>query len=249
MNVLEAIGVTKHFGSLVALKDVSFTLQEGEILGIIGPNGAGKTTLVNLITGTIPYTAGDVRFLGKSILGLKPHKIGRLGISRTFQIAQAFNNMTTLENVMIGALFGKDGNKKTVWAARRKAGEILDLLGLGGKKNVPGESLSILERKCLERARALAMLPTLLLLDQVMAGLNPVEINQAVVLIKRVRDAGVTILVIEHVMKAIANVSDRILVLHHGEKVIDGTPEVVFNDRRVTEAYLGKRYRELTGFT
>ncbi len=246
MEILEAIGVTKYFGNLTALKDVSFTLREGEILGVIGPNGAGKTTLINLITGTTPYSSGDVHFLGESIRGLKPHQIGRLGISRTFQIARAFSNMTTLENVMIGALFGKKGGKKTIWAARSKAEEILGLLGLTGKKDVPGESLNVLERKCLERARALAMLPTLLLLDEMMAGLNPTEIDEVVEIIKRVRNAGVTIIVIEHVMKAIANVSDRILVLHHGEKVIEGTPEIVFNDKKVMEAYLGKRYRELT---
>ncbi|NIS67583.1 MAG: ABC transporter ATP-binding protein, partial [Proteobacteria bacterium] len=181
--------------------------------------------------------------------GLKPHQIGRLGISRTFQVVQPFNDMTTLENVMVGALFGKKGRKGTVLGARRKAGEILDSLGLSGKRDVLGESLNVPERKRLERARALAMLPTLLLLDEVMAGLNPTEIDEGVELIKRVRDAGVTILVIEHVMNAIAKVSDRILVLHHGEKIIEGTPDVVLKDMQVKEAYLGKRYRELAGST
>jgi branched-chain amino acid transport system ATP-binding protein len=243
MEILEVANVTKHFGSLAALKDISFTIEKGEILGLIGPNGAGKTTLVNMIAGVIPYTIGDIRFLGKSIRGLKPHKIGKLGISRTSQVVQPITDMTTLENVMVGVLFGKKGRKRSVRAARRKAGETIDLLGMAGKKDVQGESLSVQDRKRLERAKALAMLPTLLLLDEVLAGLNPKEIDEGVELIKRVRDAGVTILVIEHVMKAIAKVSDRIVVLHHGGKIIEGTPQVVLNDPAVIGAYLGKRYR------
>jgi branched-chain amino acid transport system ATP-binding protein len=244
MKILEVMGVTKHFGSLAALKDISFTIRKGEILGLIGPNGAGKTTLINMIAGIYPYSTGDIRFLGKSIRGLKPHKIGKLGISRTSQVVQPITDMTTLENVMVGVLFGKKGRKRTVRAARRKAGETLDLLGLTGKKDVQGESLSVQDRKRMERAKALAMLPTLLLLDEVLAGLNPTEMDEGVELIKRVRDAGVTILVIEHVMKAIAKVSDRIVVLHHGEKIMEGTSEIVLNDQEVVSAYLGKRYRQ-----
>jgi branched-chain amino acid transport system ATP-binding protein len=247
MKILEVIGVSKHFGSLTALQDVSFTLRRGEILGLIGPNGAGKTTLVNLIAGTTPYSAGDIHFLGKSIRGLKPHQIGRLGISRTPQIVKPITDMTTLENVMVGALFGKKGKKRTVRAARRKAEQTLELLGLAAKSNVPGESLNVQERKRLERAKALAMLPTVLLLDEVLAGLNPTEIDEGVDLIKKVRDAGVTILVVEHVMRAIANVSDRVIVLQHGEKIMEGKPEEVLNHGKVIEAYLGKRYRALTG--
>ncbi len=247
MKILEVIGVSKHFGSLTALQDVSFTLRRGEILGLIGPNGAGKTTLVNLIAGTTPYSAGDIHFLGKSIRGLKPHQIGRLGISRTPQIVKPITDMTTLENVMVGALFGKKGKKRTVRAARRKAEQTLELLGLAAKSNVPGESLNVQERKRLERAKALAMLPTVLLLDEVLAGLNPAEIDEGVDLIKKVRDAGVTILVVEHVMRAIANVSDRVIVLQHGEKIMEGKPEEVLNHGKVIEAYLGKRYRALAG--
>ncbi len=247
MKILEIIGVSKHFGSLTALQDVSFTLRRGEILGLIGPNGAGKTTLVNLIAGTTPYSAGDIHFLGKSIRGLKPHQIGRLGISRTPQVVKPITDMTTLENVMVGALFGKKGKKRTVRAARRKAAQTLELLGLAAKSNVPGESLNVQERKRLERAKALAMLPTVLLLDEVLAGLNPAEIDEGVDLIKKVRDAGVTILVVEHVMRAIANVSDRVIVLQHGEKIMEGKPEEVLNHGKVIEAYLGKRYRALTG--
>ena len=244
MKILEVIGVSKHFGSLTALQDVSFTLRRGEILGLIGPNGAGKSTLVNMIVGTTSYSGGDVWFLGKSIRGLKPHQIGRLGISRTPQVVKPITDMTTLENVMVGALFGKKGRRRSVWAARRKAEETLEVLGLAAKSNLPGESLNVQERKRLERAKALAMLPTVLLLDEVLAGLNPTEMEEGIELIKRVRDAGVTILVIEHVMRAIAKLSDRVIVLHHGEKIMEGKPEEVLNHRKVIEAYLGKRYRK-----
>ncbi len=244
MKILEVINVTKQFGNLTALKDINFTLCEGEILGIIGPNGAGKSTLINMISGTTDYSAGDIRFQEKSIRGLKPHQIGGLGISRTAQVARPFNNMNTFENVMVGALFGKKGRKRTIWSARKKAKEVLETAGLNGKDNVPAENLNVPERKRLEKARALAMLPKLLLLDEVMAGLNPSEIDESVRLIKKVRDAGVTILVIEHVIQAIAKVSDRILVLHHGEKIIEDSAEVVLNDKQVIEAYLGKRYRD-----
>ena len=247
MNILEVIGVAKNFGNLTALRDISFAVGEGEILGLIGPNGAGKTTLVDLIAGVVPYATGDIHFCGESIKGLKPHQIGSLGISRTSQVVRPITNMTTLENVMVGALFGKKGKRRTVWAARRKAEEVLDLLGLVGRKDALGESLNVQERKRLERAKALAMLPKLLLLDEVLAGLNSTEIDEGVELIKKVRDAGVTILVIEHVMKAIAKVSDRVLVLHHGEKIMEGPPEVVLNDQQVIEAYLGKRYGQSRG--
>jgi len=245
--MLEVIGVTKKFGSLSVLKGISFTQREGEILGLIGPNGAGKTTLVNLITGSLPFSVGDICFRGKSLRGLKPHQVGRLGISRTCPIAPPAAKLTALENVMVGAYFGKKGREKTGRAARIKAEETLDFIGLVLKKHVPVDFLNVLECKRVEIATALAMSPTLLLLDEVNAGLNANEIDEAVALIKKIRDSGVTVLVIEHVMKTIAKVSDRIIVLHHGEKIIEGTPEVVLNDPVVIEAYLGKRYKEITG--
>lgn len=247
MKILEVIQVTKRFGDLIVLKEVNFDILEGEILGLIGPNGAGKTMLVNLIAGNVPYSDGDIRFIGRSIRGLKPYQIGRLGISWTSQIVQPITDMTTLENVMVGALFGNKEVRKSVSEARRKAEETLDILGLTTKKDIPGENLNVQERKRLERARALAMLPKLLLLDEVLAGLNPTEIDEGVKLIKKVRDVGVTILVIEHVMKAIAHLSDRVVVLHHGEKVVEGAPQEVLNDKKVIDAYLGKRYRAFSG--
>jgi len=247
MKTLEVIGVSKNFGSVTALKDFSCAVRQGEILGLIGPNGAGKTTLVNLIMGLISYSSGDIRFRGKSIRGFKPHQISRLGVSRTFEVAPPSTQMTSLENVMVGAFFGKRGRQRAARAAGRKAEESLDFMGLAAKKYVPAGSLNVLERRRLEIAIALAMNPKLLLLDEVMAGLNSTELDEAVELIKRVRDAGVTILVVEHVMRAIAKVSDRILVLHHGKKIIEGAPEKVLNDRQVIEAYLGKRHKDVTG--
>lgn len=242
MILLELIGVSKYFGNLEALRDISCRVREGEVFGLIGPNGAGKSTLVNLISGTLSYSVGDIRFLGKSIKGLKPHQIGQLGISRTSQVARPFNNMTTFENVMVGALFGKKRKRNGVGVARRKAREILQDLDLAGRGEMPAESLDIVERKRLENARALAMLPKLLLLDEVLAGLNPVEMDEGVELIKRIRDSGVTIIVIEHVMKAIANACDRVLVLNHGKTITEGEPDMVLNHPDVIDAYLGKRY-------
>jgi len=170
-----------------------------------------------------------------------------LGISKTSQVVHPITDMTTLENVMVGALFGKKGRKRSIRAARKKADGLLDMLGLAAQKNLQGETLNIQDRKRLERAKALAMLPTLLLLDEVLAGLNPTEVDQGIDLIKKVRDAGVTILVIEHLIKAIAKVSDRIIVLHHGEKIMEGTPKVALNDSRVVKAYLGRRYGHSKG--
>jgi branched-chain amino acid transport system ATP-binding protein len=242
MNIIEAISVSKNFGSVTALKDFSCVVREGDILGLIGPNGAGKTTLVNLITGSLTYSGGDIRFLGKSIRGLKAHQIGKLGISRTSPIGPPASRMTALENVMVGALFGKTGRQKTWKAGRNKAAETLDFMGLAVKKHVPVENLTVLECKRLEIAVALAMNPTLLILDEVNAGLNPHEIVEAVAFIKKIRDAGVTVLVIEHVMRVIAKVSDHIVVLHHGEKIIEGSPDTVLKDPLVIETYLGKRY-------
>jgi len=241
MALLEVRGMTKRFGGLAAVSEVSFDLQGGEILGLIGPNGSGKTTLVNLVTGALPRTAGEVRFR------LSPHAIGRLGVSRTFQIVKPFRNLTVIENVMVGALFGSRGGAPSLAEARRRAEEVLDFVSLSHRAQTAADGLNVPERKRMELARALAMRPAVLLLDEVMAGLNPAEIDAAVALIKRIRDRGTTLIVIEHVMRAIRDLSDRIMVLFHGEKLTEGPPVEVLNNPEVVSAYLGRRYAERAG--
>ena len=240
--ILRGTGVTKQFGALKALTDVDFTVQKGEVLGIIGPNGAGKTTFLSMINGTLPLTRGEIFFKDEKISGLKPYQIAERGISRTFQIVKPFPGMTVLENVSIGALFGKD-KIKNAQLAREKTRSILDRVNLDSKADLPVESLNISERKRLEVARALAMDPEVLLLDEVMAGLNQAEIDSVMGLILQLnQQEGRTILVIEHVMKAIMGLSHRVMVLHHGEKITEGLPETVTSDERVISAYLGERY-------
>lgn len=247
MAILQARRLTKLFGGLAAVSLVDFDLHEGEILGLIGPNGSGKTTLVNVVTGTLPYSDGDVLFQGESIRGLPAYEIGRLGLSRTFQVVKPFRNLTVVQNVMVGALFGARGGAKELASARQQAEEVLEFVGLAERAEIPAESLNVPERKRMELARALAMRPTILFLDEVMAGLNPAEIDAAVVLIKRIRDRGITLVVIEHVMKAIRNLSDRIMVLYHGEKLTEGSPVEVLHNPQVISAYLGRRYAEQSG--
>ena len=238
--LLEAKGVGVRYGELAALEDVSFTLQEREIVGLIGPNGAGKTTLVGVLCGASADWTGDVLYDGRSIRGLRPSKLAHLGIARTFQTAQPFTSMTVLENVMIGALFGS-GSRVSLETARERARELLDALDLAGKSALPAESLNAPERKRLEIAKALATNPRVLLLDEALAGLNPAEIDVAVGVIAAVRDRGVAIVLIEHVMQAIARLADRVVALHHGRKLLDDTPDVVFADEQLAEAYLGGR--------
>ena len=244
--VLRGTGVSKSFGALKAVANIDFEVRKGEILGIIGPNGAGKTTFLSLINGTLPLTKGEIYFKDEKISGLRPFEIAERGISRTFQIVKPFPGMTVLENVSIGALFGKD-RIKDAGEAREKTRSILAKVNLAGKEGLRVEHLNISERKRLELARALAMDPELLLLDEVMAGLNTSEVESVMELIRELNRQGRTILVIEHVMKAIMGVSHRVMVLHHGEKIAEGTPEAITNDERVISAYLGERYAKMRG--
>ncbi len=238
--ILEGKNLSKTFGGLTAVKDVDFHLLPGEIVGLIGPNGAGKTTLFNLISGIFPPDTGSLFFNARDIRGLKAFEICRLGIARTFQIVRPFLKMTCLENVLIGIIGRNDGEKKGREAQREEAAEVLKFIGLQGYEIKLAADLTLIQKKRLEMARALATLPKVLLLDEVLAGLNPSEIHQALDLIEVVRTGRkVTILWIEHVMGAIMKASDRIIVLDQGRKIREGNPGEVVSDRVVIEAYLG----------
>jgi branched-chain amino acid transport system ATP-binding protein len=238
MRILEGEGVEKYFGGLAAVAHVDFSINQGEIIGLIGPNGAGKTTLFNLISGSLVPTSGMIKFKGENITGLKPHQICKRGIARTFQLVNLFGDMTVLENTLLGSLFGTSTSMGGS-NAKRESLELMEFVGLSAMEKVLGKELTIANQKRLEVARALATKPELLLLDEVMAGLNPTEIAQATELIRKIQDKGITIFVIEHVMKAIMDISDRIIVLHYGEKIAEGTPEEIAKNKTVVEVYLG----------
>jgi branched-chain amino acid transport system ATP-binding protein len=231
----------------MALKDLSLNVTRGEILGIIGPNGAGKTTLLNCVSGVNRPDAGEIRFDGRSLRGLGPHQVARLGIGRTFQVVKPFGSMTVRENAAVGALFGSSQARLRTREAFAQADEVLELVGLGPKRSLPVASLTVPDRKRLEVARALCTRPRLLLLDEVMAGLNAVEVDAALGMARDVHARGVTIVLIEHVMRVIVGICERVIVLHLGSHLAEGRPEEVLKDARVIEAYLGEKYAHRHG--
>lgn len=240
--LLELKGVTKRFGGVAALNGVNAGVAKGEILGVIGPNGAGKTTLLNCVSGVYKPDAGDVWWQGESIKGLAPHRVARLGIGRTFQIVKPFGSMTVRENAAVGALFGSGEARRGPKEAFADADRVLELVGLRYKADLPVTTLTIPDRKRLEVARAVATQPKLLLLDEVMAGLNSVEVDEALEMVRAVHATGVTVVLIEHVMRVIVGICTRAIVLDFGQVLAEGEPEVVLRDERVIQAYLGERY-------
>jgi branched-chain amino acid transport system ATP-binding protein len=237
--VLEGRNLTCRFGGVTAVKDVSFQLRRGEILGLIGPNGAGKTTLISMISGTVHTSEGDTFLKGRRVTGMKPHKITHMGLARTFQVVKPFRGMTVKENVSVGALFG---GKNNMTSAMRIAEESLEMVGLLERADASSSALSIGELKRLELARTLAMKPEVLMLDEVMAGLNPSQVDKMMELVQRINAQGMTVLIIDHVLKAVMGISHRVMVLQYGVKIAEGSPREVANNPAVMSGYLGERY-------
>jgi branched-chain amino acid transport system ATP-binding protein len=239
MPILEGQGVTKYFGGLAAVSHVDFHVDQAEIVGLIGPNGAGKTTLFNLISGAIPFKSGGIRFKGQKLNGLKPYQICRRGVARTFQETKIFADMPVLQNVLMAAFFGTPTRISGADAAREVT-QALEFVGLSAMSATPVKDLTLVNQKRVEVARALATKPELLLLDELMAGLNATETSEAMQLVTKIRDTGITIFMVEHVMKAIMGICERIMVLHHGEKIAEGTPQEIASNKKVIEVYLGE---------
>jgi len=236
VSILKISSISKSFQGLKAITDISLEVSPGKVVGLIGPNGAGKTTLFNVVTGFLKPDRGEIYFLGEVLLGHTPHEICKKGIARTFQIVKPFSNLSTLENVAVGAFNRLDD----IGEVEGEAWEVLELVGLSKKAFDPANSLTTPDRKKLELARALATKPKLLLLDEVMAGLNPKEEADLTELIRKVKESGISVFIIEHHMQAIMSLSDRIVVIHHGVCIANGEPKIVCEDKKVIEAYLGK---------
>jgi branched-chain amino acid transport system ATP-binding protein len=239
MTLLTVERLLKYFGGLTALNEVNFEIREGEVFGVIGTNGSGKTTLFNVITGFLKANGGKVTFLGKDITNFPAHQICRLGIARIFQIVRPFPQLTALQNAMVGRAYGKDG-AANIRKAEGEVVEILDFVGLGNKKEVLAAKLTMAERKRLELARALAAHPRLILLDEMMAGLNLTETETAMGLVNKIKDSGITVIMVEHIMKAVLGVCERVIVLNAGQIIAEGVPKEVVKNPLVVEAYLGK---------
>jgi branched-chain amino acid transport system ATP-binding protein len=240
MSLIEVKEVSKQFGGLAALTNISFALNKGEILGLIGPNGAGKTTIFNVINGFYPPTKGDVFLKGQNVSNLKPHVLCRLGLARTFQVVKPLQRMSTLDNVIASAFV----RAKTKAQAEEIAIDVIKFTNLYGEKDLISKGLPLGKRKRLEIARALATQPEIILLDESFAGLNPTEINEQIDIVKKIRtEKGITILIIEHHMKVIMSISDRIVVLNYGQKIAEGTPSEIGHNPLVIEAYLGEEHR------
>jgi branched-chain amino acid transport system ATP-binding protein len=231
--------LSKAFGGLVAIKDLDFAVNEGEIVGLIGPNGSGKTTLFNLISGVLKPDKGEIKFNGKGIKNLKPHEVCRCGVARTFQLTKPFAHMTVIQNVMVARMHGSDP-VRDMKQARGECERILEFIGLGGKSLWVAASFGLVDRKKLEIAKALATKPRLLLLDEVMSGLTPAEMEDAIQLVRTIGSSGITLIVVEHVMKAILEISSRLIVISYGEKIAEGIPQEVVHNEKVIEAYLGE---------
>jgi branched-chain amino acid transport system ATP-binding protein len=239
MAFLEVDHVTKSFGGLIAVNEVSCTVEKGKITGLIGPNGSGKTTLFNLVTGFIRPTFGSVKFEGRDITGIPPQTVCRAGIARTFQLNKPFSTMTVLENIMVGRLYG-NGAARSLKAARTGSEEFLSAVGLQDKRNVSAGALGMVDRRRLEVARALATKPKILFLDEMMAGLNLREIEDAMALIQGLQASGITMMIVEHIMKALLSLSDHVIVLNAGRKIAEGSPHEIVCNTQVVKAYLGE---------